>query len=327
MKIPGLIDLQVNGYRGVDFSSADLTREDFAQACRGLFEAGTTAFLPTLISSPKHIYRRNLPIIAEVVEADEFRGRVLGIHLEGPFVSPAEGARGSHDVRWVTKPDVEYLKEMVEWAGQKVRMITIAAEVEGAAELTQWCAQRGIVVSLGHQMAGAADLERLQQAGVKCLTHLGNGLPASLPRHDNPIWAGLANDNLYATLITDGHHLPASLVKTIIRAKGVSRCIVVSDASPLAGMPPGAYRTLGNDVILTESGKVYSPATGYLVGSAATMLQCMNYLASLKLLSKDELLALGLYNPLKLLEMEPSAIQPDKELFFDEQRKVFELRD
>ena len=327
MKIPGLIDLQVNGYRGVDFSSADLTRRDFARACRGLCEAGTTAFLPTLISSPKEIYRRNLPIIAEAMEADEFRGRVLGIHLEGPFISPAEGGRGSHNAQWITKPDVEYLKDLVEWGVQKVRMITIAAEVEGAAELARWCAQYGIVVSLGHQMAGAADLERLQQAGAKCLTHLGNGLPASVPRHDNPIWAGLANDDLYATLITDGHHLPASLVKTIIKAKGVSRCIVVSDASSLAGMPPGAYRTPGNDVVLTETGRVYNPATGYLVGSAATMLQCMNYLASLELLSKDELLALGFYNPLKLLEMEPSAIQPGKELFFDERRNVFEPRD
>jgi N-acetylglucosamine-6-phosphate deacetylase len=206
-------------------------------------------------------------------------------------------------------------------------MITIAAEVEGAAELAQWCAQRGIVVSLGHQMAGAADLERLQQAGAKCLTHLGNGVPASVPRHDNPIWAGLANDNLYATLITDGHHLPASVVKTIIRAKGVSRCIVVSDASPLAGMRPGAYRTLGNDAVLTETGRVYNPATGYLVGSAATMLQCMNYLAGLRLLSEDDLLGVGFYNPLRLLEVEPSAIQASRELFFDEQRNVFGLRD
>jgi N-acetylglucosamine-6-phosphate deacetylase len=325
MKIPGLIDLQVNGYRGVDFSSEDLTRENFAQACLGLFEAGTMAFLPTLISSPKHVYRRNLPIIAEVMEADEFRGRVLGIHLEGPFISAAEGARGSHDLRWVTKPDVQYLKEMVERAGQKVRMITIAAEVDGAVELTQWCTQRGIVVSLGHQMADESDLERLQKAGAKALTHLGNGLPANLPRHDNPIWAGLANDNLYATLITDGHHLPASLVKTIIRAKGVSRCIVVSDASPLAGMPPGAYRTLGNDVILTENGKVYNPATGYLVGSSATILQCMNYLASLNLLSIEELLTLGYHNPLKLLGIAPELIQAGTTLSFDEQRGVFEL--
>ncbi|HUT30813.1 MAG TPA: hypothetical protein VMX13_13555 [Sedimentisphaerales bacterium] len=325
MKIPGLIDLQVNGYKGVDFSGEDLTREDFAQACRGLFEAGTTAFLPTLISSSKEVYRRNLPIIAEVIDADEFRGGVFGIHLEGPFISPAEGARGSHDLRWVTMPDVQYLEEMIGWSDQNVRMITIAAELKGAPEMAQWCAERGIIVSLGHQIADESDLERLQKAGAKALTHLGNGLPANLPRHHNPLWAGLANDDLYATLITDGHHLPASVVKTIIRAKGVSRCIIVSDASPLAGMPPGPYHTLGNDVILAENGKVYNPATGYLVGSSATILQCMNYLASFNLLSIEELLVLGFHNPLKLLGIAPALIHQGTALCFDEQKGVFEL--
>lgn len=315
--------MQVNGYRGVDFSGEDLTRDDFARACRGLFEEGTTAFLAALISSSRQVYRQNLPIIADVMESDEFREGLLGIHLEGPFISPVEGARGSHDLRWVTKPDVQYLKDLVEWSGQKVRMITIAAEVEGAAEMAQWSAERSIVVSLGHQMADESDLERLQKAGAKALTHLGNGLPANLPRHHNPLWAGLANDDLYATLITDGHHLPASVVKTIIRAKGVSRCIVVSDASPLAGMPPGRYHTLGNDVVLAENGKVYNPSTGYLVGSSATILQCMNHLASLNLLSVEELLALGFYNPLELLGIAPESIQALKNILFDEQRGVF----
>ncbi|HUW18719.1 MAG TPA: amidohydrolase family protein [Sedimentisphaerales bacterium] len=326
MKIPGLVDLQVNGYKGVDFSSPDLTEDDFALACRAISQAGTTAFLPTLITSPTELYERNLPIIARVSQRREFCGRLLGIHLEGPFISPQEGARGSHNPQWITKPSVEYLSRLVELAGQKVKMITIAADVEGAPDLARCSAQRGISVSLGHHMAGESDLHSLHQAGAKSLTHLGNGVPANLPRHDNPIWAGLCNDDLYATLITDGCHLPAGLVKTFIRAKGASRCIVVSDSSPLAGMPPGRYKALGNDVILDQSGRIYNPATGYLVGSSATMLQCMNYLASLKLLSPEQLLALGFYNPLKLLGLEPDAIQSTDQLFFDEQKQVFGLR-
>src|SRR5699024_7076675 len=133
------------------------------------------------------------------------------------------------------------------------------------------------------------DLEQLVGSGARSLTHLGNGIPRLLPRHHNPLWAGIANDNLSAMIISDGHHIPPSILKTIIRTKGVSKTMVVSDASPVAGLPPGTYNTLGNDVILEDSGHLYNPETGYLVGSSSTMLDCMNYLCSLELLMPEEL--------------------------------------
>jgi N-acetylglucosamine-6-phosphate deacetylase len=322
MKVPGLVDLQVNGYKGVDFSGADLTEDSFVHACRGILQAGTTAFLPTMITSTTEVYERNLPIMAAAMERREFVGRVLGIHVEGPFISPEAGARGAHNPKWIRKPDVDCLRSMVQWAGQRVRIITIAAEVEGADKLARWCIEHGIVVSLGHHMACEVDLEKLRQAGAAALTHLGNGVPANLPRHKNPIWAGLANDGLSATLITDGHHLPPSVLKTFIRTKGPSRCIVVSDCTALTGMSPGRYNVLGNDVILEESGRVYNPVAGHLVGSAAAMLQCMNYLASLKLLTVEQLLAVGFHNPLKLLGIGSNDIAPGTNLSFDEKRNV-----
>ena len=113
VQIPGLVDLQVNGYKGVDFSGADLTEEEFAQACRELLDAGTTAFLPTLITSPTEVYQRNLPLIAGVLGREEFRGRVPGVHLEGPFIATEDGARGAHNAEWVRKPDPSYLQELV----------------------------------------------------------------------------------------------------------------------------------------------------------------------------------------------------------------------
>lgn len=133
--VPGLVDLQVNGYRGVDFSGTELTQENFTLACRELLSAGTTAFLPTLITSPAEIYERNLPIIASVIGTEEFQGRVLGIHLEGPFISSQDGARGAHDARWVRKPDVAYLEQLIRLADSKVRLITIAATQDGAEDL------------------------------------------------------------------------------------------------------------------------------------------------------------------------------------------------
>jgi N-acetylglucosamine-6-phosphate deacetylase len=322
--LPGLVDLQVNGYRGVDFSGADLTPENLALACRELLSAGTTAFLPTLITSPAEIYERNLPIIASVISAQEFRGRVLGIHLEGPFISSLDGARGAHDARWVRKPDVAYLDQLIRLADGKVRLITIAADQDGAEDLARCAVRQGIAVALGHHMATEQDLERLVAGGAKALTHLGNGVPSMLSRHQNPIWAGLANDDLSATVIADGHHLPPAMLTTILRAKGPERCIIISDASPLAGLPPGEYWSMGARVRLEENGRLYNPATGYMAGSSATILACANHLVSLGLAGLNELVTMFCYNPLRLLGIPPNKIPMAKGLFFDvEQRRVY----
>ena len=204
-----------------------------------------------------------------------------------------------------------------------MKLLTIAAELQGAEDLARRASSRGITVSLGHQMAAEADLHKLVQAGAISLTHLGNGAPAMLNRHVNPVWAGLANDDLVAMIISDGHHLPASLLKVIIRTKGADRCVVVSDASSPAGLPPGEYEVLGHRHMLDKTGRLYEPATGYLAGSSATMLQCMNHLASLDLVNSEELIALGFHNPLKLIGLGPQDVAAEQNLRFDAERKVF----
>jgi N-acetylglucosamine-6-phosphate deacetylase len=325
MEIPGLVDLQVNGYKGVDFSSKDLTEDGFVRACRGVFEAGTTAFLPTVITSPDDVYRRSLEVVAAVLQKEEFRGRLLGVHVEGPFLSAQDGARGTHDAEFIRKPDIGYLEKLIEWAGNNVKLLTIAAEAEGAEQLARYAVSRGIAVSLGHQMATEEDLQKLARAGAVALTHLGNGVPAMLPRHQNPIWAGLANDDLSAMIITDGHHLPAAMLKTLIRAKGPERCVVTSDSSPLAGLGPGKYETPGHKFVLEDSGRLWDEETGYFAASSATMLQCMNYLASLNLVNNDELVAMGFYNPLKLIGLDAGDVAPTRDIWLDEKRRVFHM--
>ncbi|UCG56322.1 MAG: amidohydrolase family protein [Phycisphaerales bacterium] len=325
MKVPGLVDLQVNGYKGVDFSSLDLTEADFARACRQLLEAGTTAFLPTMITSPVETYEHNLAIMADVLARGEFQGRLLGIHLEGPFISAQEGARGAHNAEYVREPDVGLLEELIDWAENRIRLITVAADVKGADHLASCATSKGIAVSLGHQMATEQDLERLVQAGAVSLTHLGNGIPAMLSRHRNPVWAGLANDDLLAMIIADGHHLPASMLKTIIRTKGPQRCVVVSDSAPLAGFKPGSYETMGHKVVLEEDGRLHDPVTGYFVGSSATILECMNHLAPLDLASPTELIAMGFYNPLRLIGLGAADVAPVRDISFDRKRNRFYL--
>jgi len=317
MKIPGLVDLQVNGYKGISFSDESLTAETCADACRQMLAAGVTAFLPTMITSPERMYERNLKIMLEVLEAKEFEGRLPGFHIEGPFISPEDGARGAHNKAYVCAPDLDYLKRIVEWGGGKVRLLTIAAELRGAEKLARYAVDKGITVSLGHQMATGDDLARLVDAGARALTHLGNGMPLTLHRHNNLVWSGLAEDRLTAMMIPDGHHLPAALIKVFLRAKGVERCIAVSDASALAGLPAGKYHVHGNNVILDESGRVYNPETGYMVGSSATIQDCANHLASLGLLSLEEIVDLCYYNPLKLIGLRAEDVGAGPKISFD----------
>ena len=326
MRCCGLVDLQVNGYRGVDFSDPDLDAARFIEACEQLLDAGTSAFLATIISASVEVYQRNLPLMAEVINSGRFAGRLLGIHLEGPFLNPAAGARGSHDASWIVPPDAGLLDRLLKWAAGHVRLLTLAADVPGVEGLARRAIEQNVAVSLGHHLATSEDLARLQAAGATALTHLGNGVPAMLDRHANPILAGLDADALHALIITDGHHLPPPLIKTILRTKGPDHCIVVSDASPIAGLPPGRYRTLGNDVILEPSGRLFNPQTGYLVGSSATIFDCMNYLAGLNLLDPDALLATAWMNPLSLIGADPGEVRPRRTVAYDEHERRFILR-
>ena len=285
MQLPGFVDLQVNGYLGCDFSAPDLAADDLGRACEKLLAAGTAGFLATLISAPMEVYERNLPMIAAAAEADHFRGRLLGIHLEGPFLAQGP-AIGAHRPDCTRQPDLDVLSRLMDLAGGHLRMLTLSPELPGGLDMIRWAADHGICVACGHTMADAELLAAAADAGATVFTHLGNGLPHTVERHENPIWAALAEDRLTATLITDGQHLPPAFIKSVIRAKGVGRSAVVSDQTPLTGMAPGRYHTLGNDVILEPTGRLHNPAKGCLVGSSATMLTCMNHLASLGFLDR-----------------------------------------
>jgi N-acetylglucosamine-6-phosphate deacetylase len=301
-----LVDLQVNGYRGIDFSSLELTGDQVVEVAERLAEAGTTAFLATMITSPQEVYRRNLPILATAANNPRLKDRLLGVHLEGPFLNPGEGARGAHNPDWMIAGNVNRLGELIALGGGTIRLLTIAADIDGAETITRFACENHIAVSLGHHLANGEQIARLRAAGATAVTHLGNGLPRMIDRHTNPIWPALADEGLSAMIITDGHHLPPDLIRVIVRAKTAGRIIVTSDSSPLAGMAPGRYHSLGNDCVLGPSGRLYNPTTGYLVGSSATMRQCMDHLASLNILTKDELNSVGYLNPLRLIGMNPT---------------------
>jgi N-acetylglucosamine-6-phosphate deacetylase len=311
--IPGWVDLQVNGFAGVDFNAPDLTADAFAQAVRALAAAGTAAFCPTLITGDPETVCRNLAVILATERRDsDVRGRLLGFHLEGPFISSEPGAVGAHDPRWVRPPDPTLFDRLLDAAEGRVRLLTLAAELPGAADLTRHAVARGVTVSCGHQTAHTPEqLACLATAGASALTHLGNGVANCLPRHDNVIWAGLAEDRLAVMFIPDGHHLPRHLLKVYVRAAGVGRLIAVSDASHPAGLPPGRYQVLGNDAILEPDGLLHNPAKKCLVGSSITMQQALRVLADLDIgLTSDDLAQIGFWNPLRLIGHDPGSVRP-----------------
>ncbi len=298
----GFVDLQVNGYMGVDFSATSLERDDIHRLTQVLAANGTIGYCATLITSGMDVYERNLRLLAEAAAEPGIKGRLLGIHLEGPYLSPADGARGAHSADKMRRPSHEEFDRLQEWADGRIVLLTLAPELDGALQLIRHVRARyETVVSIGHHLAPKEVISRAVDAGATLSTHLGNGCPNLLHRHDNILVHQFAHDGLTAGLITDGHHLPEDLVRMAFRCKGPERIFVVSDSAPIAGYPPGIYQTLDHKVRLTESGRVEDVYAQHFVGSGCNMAQCMRWLRSLAFLSDDELWKVGLENPLAIL--------------------------
>lgn len=294
-------ELQLNGAYGLDFSHPEMTAESFLQCAEKVLAAGVTRFLPTVITSDLSLYERNLPMMLRAIEHAGLTYEIPGFHLEGPFISPVPGAVGAHDPNAVQTPSPAALDKLNAIAEGKIRMLTLAAERDGALETIRHAKTLGITVSLGHQLADREQIAAGADAGATALTHLGNGIPNMIDRHRNPIWNGLANDDLTAMIITDGHHLPADVVKCMIRCKTPERIVITSDASSAAGLPPGNYRVLGNDAVLYENGLLYNPEKKCLVGSGSLTTKCIDFLRSLNILSETELEQVVWHNPHKLV--------------------------
>lgn len=299
----GWVDLQVNGYVGIDFSSRDLTVAAIRRVTEELVRRGTAAYCPTFVTSEPGLYERNLPILAAAMDEPDLQPHLLGLHLEGPFL--ADAAKGAHKAAWLRRPDPALFKRWMELAQGRIRILTLAPELDGAEDVIRMAAGSGVTVWLGHHMADAASLGRAVNAGAKACTHLGNGIPNLLTRHPNPIWTQLAEDRLVGCFITDGHHLPAEFVRVAWRAKGVERFVVTSDAAYIAGLPPGRYKLMGGDVVSEPGGRVALADGSALAGSSATMADCLAWLRSRLGLSEEELRTVGRCNPLRLIGLAP----------------------
>jgi N-acetylglucosamine-6-phosphate deacetylase len=309
MERKGFVDLQVNGYLGVDMVSPELTPEDMHRISTEMVARGIIGYCATLITSGMDVYRRNLPIIARTMDEPGVRGRLLGIHMEGPYLSRVEGARGAHDAGLMRLPDNDEFDRFQEWAQGRIEILTIAPEIPGAIRLIEHVTARyRTKISVGHHLAPREALRQAVDAGATLITHLGNGCPNMLPRHDNILIHQMAEDRLQAGLIGDGNHLPDDFIRVALRCKGIGRVFIVSDCAPIAGFQPGEYETLGNRVRLTSSGRIQNVTGMHLVGSGLNLAECMRLLVQRGLLTEDEAWQAGLKNPLVILGIPEEAV-------------------
>jgi len=279
---PGFVDLQVNGYAGHDVNAPDPTPETIGWLARALRATGTTSFAPTIITASEERIVAALRAVAEARAADPLLARAIPfVHVEGPWISPQDGPRGAHPADQVRPPD---LAEFARWqvaCGGLVGMVTLSPHFPGVADTIAALTGAGVRVAIGHTHASPQQIAAAADAGAVLSTHLGNGAAAVLARHPNLIWAQLAEDRLCASFIADGHHLPAETLKSMLRAKGIERSILISDAAALAGLAPGIYEAeIGGRVELTEDGRLGMAGTPFLAGAARPLATGVAFVAS-----------------------------------------------
>ena len=255
---PGLVDLQVNGWAGLDLNTLPLSVETVARLTEALWQVGVTAYYPTLITNSDEAIASSLRTIASACSGSaRLNASIPGLHLEGPFISPQDGSRGAHDQRFVKAPDWALFERWQDAAAGRIKIITLSPEWDGAADFIARCVDSGVKVSIGHTSATPEQIRDAAAAGASLSTHLGNGAHPMLPRHPNYLWEQLADDRLWGCVIADGFHLPPSVLKVALRAKG-AKLLMVSDAVALGGMEPGEYEThIGGRVTLTPEGRLH----------------------------------------------------------------------
>ena len=290
---PGLTDLQVNGYAGVDFNDAALTADALDHALEAMLRSGVTTCLPTVITADAAALTERLAALDSAVGKSRLGPLMVpGFHLEGPFLNPAPGYAGCHPTTAMIPPDPAVLERLTKTLRRPVLLLTLAPEQPGAMALIARARALGMAVAMGHTAADHATTARAAEAGVTLSTHLGNALPQPQPKFLNPLMAQLAADSLHASFIADGIHIPPHALKVLIRAKGPHRSILVTDATAAAATRPGLYRFAGMTIEHTADGSVRVPGTLTLAGSALRLDQAVRTLVGWGL--ADPATALGM---------------------------------
>jgi N-acetylglucosamine-6-phosphate deacetylase len=303
--VTGFFDLQVNGYAGVDFNGEALTADRLHHACERLEADGVGGFLATIITDEVGVMCRKLATLARLRESDPLAARLMpGVHIEGPFISGAAGYRGAHPLDAVRDADADVMSRLLEAAAGLTRIVTLAPERDADGRIVRMLTEQGIVVSAGHTDASLDQLRAAIDSGLSMFTHVGNGCPMELHRHDNIVQRALSlAPKLWLSFIADGAHVPFVALGNYLRLAGLDRCIVVTDAIAPAGLGPGRY-TLGRwEVVIDDDMVPRAPDRSHFVGSAVTMKQSAANLLEAVALSSDAVRQLTVDNPRKAIRV------------------------
>ena len=300
---PGFIDIQVNGFSGIDFNQPNFQGDDLVDACRDLLETGVTLFCPTLISADYDRLARNITEIRQACKKHSLvRSMVLGIHLEGPYINPADGPRGAHPRAYACHPDWTKFERLLELGQGLVRMVTLAPELPGSLTFIKKASQNGLAVGIGHCAPEPEVVDQAVAAGVGISTHLGNGTHQMLDRHQNYFQKQLAHDGLLASIICDGIHLPDYFVKNVVRAKGRAKVVLITDATAASYAPPGRYSLGDLEVEADDDGALRLAGTPYLTGSTLTMERAIGKCADFAGIPLASAITMATANPAKLFK-------------------------
>lgn len=314
---PGWIDIQVNGFAGVDYCSAATPGDEIARSVHVIWSTGVTRFFPTVITGTAEDMSGAIANLAKTKAAFRQEGRAMaGFHIEGPHISPDDGPRGAHPQHCVRPPDIEELKRWIDISNGAIKLITIAPEWPGATAYIEAAVKADIVISIGHTGANSQQIADAVSAGATMSTHLGNGAHAILPRNNNYIWDQLGEDRLAASFIVDGFHLSPAFLRTALRAKQLERCMLITDAVMPAGCAPGPYKLGEVEVELHEDGHVTLRGQQRLAGAALRMDRAIENVMRTASLTLGQATALASTNPARICRIPNHA---DKvEFTFDE---------
>lgn len=302
---PGLVDLQINGFAGIDFNQSPLNLSEWKTVSHKLAEVGVTTFYPTIITNSFLQLAEIMKAIKKEVDEALFPVQMIGgIHLEGPYISLEDGPRGAHAREFVRPPDWKEFDELQRISGGMIKIVTLSPEWQGSSEFIRKAVKSGVKVAIGHTAADTGKIHEAVMAGASLSTHLGNGAHPNLPRHPNYIWDQLAESDLWSSVISDGHHLPANVLKVFNHVKK-NKMILVSDSVALAGLEPGDYNTpVGGEVTLTENGRLHlKDAPELLAGSAQYLLQGVQHLVKSEIVGFSEALNKASIYPSELLNL------------------------
>jgi N-acetylglucosamine-6-phosphate deacetylase len=292
-------DLQVNGYAGIDFNQDDLSAEDLRHACRRLEEDGVAGILATVITDTLDLMCARLSRIAAIREEDPLVRRIVaGVHIEGPFINETSGYRGAHPLDAVLPASVDDLMRLLDAAEGLARLVTLAPERDTGFRLTRRLVAEGVAVAAGHCDPSLDELRGAIDEGLSLFTHLGNACPMQMHRHDNVIQRALSlHRTLKFTFIADGAHIPFFALGNYLRAAGIDRCVVVTDAIAPAGLGPGRYTVGRWDLQIGEDMVARAPDGSHLVGAAVTMRQSFANLVEQVGVTDEEARRLTVENP------------------------------